>query len=558
MLVIFLARQFYSHIQVTNDDHANGDNVKTISQQLIGKVNPQELLSSELFSQQQALGQEPGKLSAGYAFFIMALAAFVNITIGIVFLSTFLLFIARVVGLWFMMIFSPIAFASLALPGGGSFLGQFGWNGWRDNILKLSFMAPIFLFFLFLLVMFLQIIMPGTPADTSTQTIMGILIPFIVIIVVLRQAKKIAADMAGEFGGALQGAFSKIAGTAFTMAGGAVVGVAAYSGRKVIGGAASRRLASGVDQDRVARYNLQAGVSDRAAKEAKTVEERKRHEAEAKQSRRLASWNASKVKASAYLKNKATFDGRRSSTLSRIGGGINSVANFASKDVLGGSAVKLSLGKPTDKTQAKDEKEIAKNRLATAQLYSKEDLPGNGNESLKDIMSAADKGMDHQNDVLEHIDKYIEEIDKSDHFTEKEKEQRIRSAKDWRNSAESAQTDEELKKSFSARTASETVTNDKGEKVEQKITYNAPTELVSEGTSQRKAYADQTDYSNSLRYFNPLNKYAKEKLVNDIRSNKKNDDPKEMLKKIAKDLGFVEKGESKSDEPEKPKDDDKK
>ncbi len=235
-----LARAFYNNIEVQYDDQPSGEGVKTISQALVAKVNPQAILSSELFDagQYNTPGQPAGVMPNGYAFFIMAVASFVNVTIGIVFLSTFLLFAARVIGLWFLMIFSPLAFASFALPNNGSALGQFGWIGWRDNILKLSFMAPVFLFFLFLLIMFLQIVMSApimAGNEDAAHKIMKVLIPFIAIIVILKQAKKIAVDMAGEFGKALTSAVGKIAGMGLTAGLAVATGGTALIGRAAIG-----------------------------------------------------------------------------------------------------------------------------------------------------------------------------------------------------------------------------------------------------------------------------------------------------------------------------------
>lgn len=265
-----LARAFYNNIDVQND--VNPDQ-KSISAALIGKVNPQKVLGSNLFTPQYVSGESGSAvLSPGYSFFIMAIAALVNITIGIVFLSTFLLFVARVIGLWFMMIFSPIAFASRALPGEGKFLGQFGWSGWLDTTLKLSFMAPVFLFFLFLLIMFLQIVFSAAPDADSTHKLMDVMIPFIVIIVVLNRAKKISNDMAGEFGSALKSAVSKTAG--YTLgAAGLALGGAAIASRYTVGRAAasvsrSERVANMRQSDNFFTRNLGKFIDTTAKKGA--------------------------------------------------------------------------------------------------------------------------------------------------------------------------------------------------------------------------------------------------------------------------------------------------
>lgn len=244
-----LARVFYNNIEIVNpppDQQGDNSKGKAITVALAEHISPQKILSAPIFDAGNitAQGVPRGKMPNGYAFFILAIAAFINITVSLVFLSTFLLFAARTIGLWFMMIFSPIAFASIAIPGAGSFLGQFGWNGWKDNILKLSFMAPIFMFFLFLAIMFLQIALAqDTPANSSSpeiNTLMGVLIPFIVIIVILKQAKKVAVDMSGEVGKALTGVFGKIAGMGVTAALGVATGGTALIGRSIIGAGAAK------------------------------------------------------------------------------------------------------------------------------------------------------------------------------------------------------------------------------------------------------------------------------------------------------------------------------
>ncbi len=235
-----LARAFYNNIDVSYYQ-PEGSSVTPISQALAEKVQPQKILSSDLFdpSNYTVPGEPTGVMPNGYAFFIMLIAAFVNVTMGITFLSVFLLFIARTVGLWFMMIFSPIAFASIAMGGGGGFFGKFGFDSWRDNILKLAFMAPIFMFFLFLSIMFLNVILGGDSVlsgeTSTTQRLAGVVIPFAVVVVLLKQAKKQAQDLAGEFGTAITGAVGKLAGGAIGFAGGAALGGVAAIGRATIG-----------------------------------------------------------------------------------------------------------------------------------------------------------------------------------------------------------------------------------------------------------------------------------------------------------------------------------
>ncbi len=231
-----LARAFYNNIEVLNEE--NPDH-KSISAGIADKLEPQKLVSSNLFKPVDAVGREPQYLSNGWATLILGLATFVNVTLALTFLSVFLLFAARVIGLWFMMIFSPLAFLSIAMPSVGKYFGQFGWSEWLGQTMKLSLMAPIFMFFLFLLVMFLEMIYTSqipSPDQTSVQQIMAVVVPFIAVITIIRMAKDQAKDMAGKAGEALIGAVGKIAG----FGAGMVLGGAGIAGRAVLGAGAAK------------------------------------------------------------------------------------------------------------------------------------------------------------------------------------------------------------------------------------------------------------------------------------------------------------------------------
>ncbi len=238
-----LARAFYNNIVVENDDNLDH---KSISQALVSQVNPQKLISSDMFKPVPAPGRLPTEPDAGWLITIFFLATIVNIAMAWIFLSTFLLFIARVIGLWFMMIFSPIALASRAIPGAEGMLGDFGWSGWIKSTLKLAFMAPIFVFFLFLLTMFLNVALQSVTVevDQSTmQRIMSVLIPFMAIIIIMTKAKDTATEMAGTFGQAVLSGVGKLAGFAVGAAGVGLAGTAMVA-RGTIGRAATAAAGS--------------------------------------------------------------------------------------------------------------------------------------------------------------------------------------------------------------------------------------------------------------------------------------------------------------------------
>lgn len=453
-----LARAFYNNIEVQYDDQPSGEGVKTISQALVSKVNPQAILSSDLFDagQYNTPGQPAGVMPNGYAFFIMAVASFVNITIGIVFLSTFLLFAARVIGLWFLMIFSPLAFASFALPNNGSFLGQFGWSGWKDNILKLSFMAPVFLFFLFLLIMFLQIVMSApimAGNEDAAHKIMKVLIPFIAIIVILRQAKDIAGKMAGEFGKALTGAVGKlVGGTLAVTAGvaGMAIGAGAFAARQTVGKAATRELASGVNQKEVLKMNRLAKAQElRAA----SLRGDARSAALARaQDYRQRSMEAAKKVSRLKARSEGSFDARRSEFLQKqvFGSQLGKLAGKGIGEVggasFGGAKLSFDLGKGKDTSAAKQEEAKKKKALEEAKLYQ----TGAVNEqNLALVGYAARKGINARDEVIEHLDKYAEEIRSDASLTDQERREYFREIRQMRVRAATATTDEHMRQIIS-------------------------------------------------------------------------------------------------------------
>lgn len=549
-----LARAFYNNIEVANDDYTGGVGVKTISQALVAKVNPQVILGSELFRPEQAPGLQAGTMTIGYSFFVIALATFVNVTIGIVFLSTFLLFAARVIGLWFLMIFSPLAFVSLALPGGGSFLGQFGWSGWIKNIMKLSFMAPVFLFFLFLLVMFLSIVTSESIMAGSTDTthkIMGVLIPFIAIVVILQRAKSIAGDMAGEFGEGLTKAVGKALGGALAVTGagaGLALGTAAMAGRKFVGGAATRELASGVNQKRVSELNRLAKAAEARARAgdigaaAQALDYRQR------------SMEAAKRVSTLKSRSESSFDVRRSEFLqkqvlgSKLGKGIGGFVGDRYSDAFGGEKLKLDFGKAKDTSIKKQEDERKKKALDEAKLY---DTGGQSEQNIALLGYAARKGIAARDEVIEHLDRYAREIRSDTTLTAQESAQMMETIHKWGERANSATTDEEMAqiiKGVNVRKIDENgnvVLDDKGEPVMD--LRGTESESKRSATQARNAFADVVEAreqnTNIVNFYgmNPTPQtepHYSSVVADAIRRGEKNDDSKALLKKAAEAAGL--------------------
>ena len=126
---------------------AKGGNTAGLSGQIAGALNIQSVF------------QEPGddwgaKLKAG---------DFTSMIIGIFFGTAILMiaafsiaaaaifFIVRIVSLWLLMIFAPIAWLAMIVPGAPEIGGY--WNKWWGEFLKWSFFAPVYMFFIYLAIM---------------------------------------------------------------------------------------------------------------------------------------------------------------------------------------------------------------------------------------------------------------------------------------------------------------------------------------------------------------------------------------------------------------------
>ncbi len=264
-----LARAFYNSIVIENDTtYEDVEGYKSITYGIVDKINPQNLLSTALFesgaggqigSIDQTTGQFQGTVTpdisgnTGTIFLIFILMTVVNLVLAWTFLSVSLTFIGRVIGLWFAMIFSPIAFITLAVPGSGGFFKQLSFDSWKDNVIKLAFLAPVFIFFLYLTISFLSILGTGeslAPAEGSSMfvALMKVFIPFLFIITLLQVAKKTADSMAGEFGGMVK----SFVGKALGFVGGAALGATAFVGRATVGRFAGGALETGNYEKRIA------------------------------------------------------------------------------------------------------------------------------------------------------------------------------------------------------------------------------------------------------------------------------------------------------------------
>jgi len=250
-----LARVFYNSntIKITNVSgpdaskwiaSANSSGIIPISAALVNKINPQSLIINaknvgniQDTGRQSNSTQNNNGVTTGTFIWVTLLSAGVSIVGFIVFLTVGLVFIGRVVGLWIAMILAPLAFFSYTVPAMRN-IEMVGWKKWWPNLLKLSFLAPVFIFFIYLILQFLQVGLGVWSANGkhNMDFVLAIIIPFGFIMILLNQAKKIAVKMSGQFGEALSKAGSAVGGMAL----GAATGGAALALKHTVGRGGSR------------------------------------------------------------------------------------------------------------------------------------------------------------------------------------------------------------------------------------------------------------------------------------------------------------------------------
>jgi len=200
-----VAIEFYNKIGTGDDPPVNISGIQTRS-----------ISNGFLIVNNQAI--EP--VAAGYsnsgqtgrAIVLLLLGALLNIGSFFIFLSVAFLFLGRVIALWFVMIFAPIAFVAAVIP-----FASGVWNMWKQTLTKQAIFAPIVLFFFYLAYAFLKnvptfkdLAKPNADAWTNPSAADGsaellnafinVGIPPIIVYAFLAFGLSIARDMSGAFG----------------------------------------------------------------------------------------------------------------------------------------------------------------------------------------------------------------------------------------------------------------------------------------------------------------------------------------------------------------------
>lgn len=220
-----LAKIFYN--QITPQD-ANGkilepgeNRHKSVTVGIVSIINPQKIL-----------GQENITNNFGQFVIVLFITLAMIIYMIFMFLSLAMLFVSRIAMLWISMIFSPIAFITYALhvniPG-------LGFKEWSKNLIGNAFMAPIFIFMMYIILLLgntlTSITYVAGSGDATLNRTMASIIPLLIIFILLKKTKEMTVKYAGEMGEV----FTK----AGSIGGGLILGGAAmttaFAGRQTIG-----------------------------------------------------------------------------------------------------------------------------------------------------------------------------------------------------------------------------------------------------------------------------------------------------------------------------------
>ncbi len=223
---------------------------KDVSGSLYEKFNATKLVDYTFIEKLKAskvnniIDTNTSTLPLGATLGIMIIAGTIMLVAAYTFFSSGIFFLGRIIELWVLMIAAPFAFMSNAVPQLSHI--PYGWGEWFKKLMSTAFMAPAFMFFLYLIFKLLET--KGffeSFLDTSKEAgwmayLLGILLPAMIILGMLLKAKALAKQGGGQFGEMAMSA-AKMTGM---LAGGIALGGGALIGRAGIG-----RLAGAAAQD---------------------------------------------------------------------------------------------------------------------------------------------------------------------------------------------------------------------------------------------------------------------------------------------------------------------
>jgi hypothetical protein len=252
-----LTRVFYNQIQSGNKvdgkfvEELSVGGSKGVTAALVNKINPQQIIfSAGEAAQIQPKGTtnngsdnngNPSGVDNTTFILVTILASIMNLVGLWVFFMVSMVFIIRVVGLWIAMILAPLAFFSYTMPELQD-MEMIGWKHWWPETLKMAFLAPVFIFFLYIIIQFLSsgLGVVAAAGKHGLDFFIAIIVPFAFLMILLSKAKDITTKMAGKMGEMVSKAAGTIGGAAVGLGMAAATGGASMAMRGTLGAFGSK------------------------------------------------------------------------------------------------------------------------------------------------------------------------------------------------------------------------------------------------------------------------------------------------------------------------------
>jgi hypothetical protein len=225
--LIDISNLFAATFKSAIDAVVSGSGAGTMSEFINVRLQMTALYSGKFFS---LADQTKSILNALIRTLLMLVTAYT-------FFQAALIFLGRLVTLFFLMIFSPFGFVGML----GGKLSEFSSDWWK-NMKDAMFVMPTFMFTLYIIMRLIGSDQFGNAISVGTSGGVANLgwsieqyFVFFLIIFLFQKAVKTAKDMAGDFGKLALTAGNTLAGAAL----GAGVGVTAFAGRATLGRAAA-------------------------------------------------------------------------------------------------------------------------------------------------------------------------------------------------------------------------------------------------------------------------------------------------------------------------------
>lgn len=253
------AKQFYTAISTTGGQSASANASQTlrISDAFMARTGISSTFDTGKFIERiRANNGEPFVTIIAYT----ALSSMLIIAVAIIFLYGSFLLASRGVLLIILMITSSLAFASYLIPSLDG--NKYGWKAWKNALLKVSFMAPLLLLFIWASLFILQpksgggentigAFLNNPTSSNSWEAVWFLFLSIGLLVVSIKMSQSLSNGITGFKIAA------RVPGLGFL----AATRLAAYGGRNVLGGGANR-LSDGIRKlnDSLGRRGKETGI----------------------------------------------------------------------------------------------------------------------------------------------------------------------------------------------------------------------------------------------------------------------------------------------------------